>query len=366
MKILVVDDSIVFRSAICKVLGSVPDIEVVRSVSNGKIAVEFMQNNPDVELITLDMEMPVMDGMMAISEIRKFNQDVIIIVFSSLTSIGAEKTIKALSTGANDFVTKPEFTDDVNLDQYQLIERDLMPKVLEFKKKIELSPIRTPSTNSRQDQNSRTTVQHNVIPKDLSGAFSPRPFRGETRKVDILAIGSSTGGPDVLSKIFEKLNRSIDGCILLVQHMPPVFTEKLAEMLNRISAVEVIEAKDGMKLQKNYCYVAPGDFHLTVEGECLRLLQTEKVCFVRPSVDVLLNSLAKQSRFSIATFILTGMGEDGASGVMNLHKKNTQVFIQNKESSIVWGMPGAVAKNISGIPELGPGDFPDLIYRLLS
>ena len=342
MKVLIVDDSVVFRSAISTALSSVSDLEVVKSVPNGKLAVDAIRNFPEIDLITLDMEMPVMDGMTAIKEIRQFNKKVIIIVFSSLTQKGAEKTIEALNLGANDFVTKPEAVQGSGFDS---IAQELMPKILEFKRKFH-------------------SASHEV--KSLAAQeVIKRPYQIKSnKKLDLFLIGCSTGGPEVLTRIFQNLKDPIPQSILLVQHMPPMFTTKLAEMLNRISALEVVEAKDGMILKPNTCYIAPGDYHMSVENKVIKLSQAEKVCFVRPSVDVLFQSIAKHNGLQSAAIILTGMGEDGAQGALKLKQTGCDIFIQDKESSVVWGMPGAVAKIIPDAQVIEVNDISGLIYKL--
>lgn len=341
MKILIVDDSVVFRSAISTALSTTPDIEIVKSVPNGKIAVDAIKNYPDIDLITLDMEMPVMDGMTAIREIRQFNKKVIIIVFSSLTQKGAEKTIEALNLGANDFVTKPETQQGTGFDS---IAQELMPKILEFKRKF----------HGTKDVKTISTTEYVKKPLQIK----------TTKKPDLFLIGCSTGGPEALTRIFQNLKDPISQSILLVQHMPPLFTTKLAEMLNRISALDVVEAQDGMVLKPNTCYIAPGDFHMTLENKIIKLNQAEKVCYVRPSVDVLFNSVAKHNGFHSVAIVLTGMGEDGAQGCLKLKQVGCEIFIQDKESSVVWGMPGAVAKVIPESQIVEVNDFSSLIYKL--
>jgi two-component system chemotaxis response regulator CheB len=342
MKILIVDDSVVFRSAISSALSTAPDIEVVKSVPNGKLAVDAIRNFPEIDLITLDMEMPVMDGMTAIKEIRQFNKKVIIIVFSSLTQKGAEKTIEALNHGANDFVTKPEAQIGTGFDS---IAQELMPKILEFKRKFHSAAHET-----------KAHVTAEPVRRAIQIKTSKKP--------DLFLIGCSTGGPEALTRIFQNLKDPIPQSILLVQHMPPMFTTKLAEMLNRISALDVVEASDGMVLKPNTCYIAPGDYHMTLENKVIRLNQAEKVCFVRPSVDVLFQSVAKHNGLHSVAIVLTGMGEDGAQGSIKLKQNGCDIFIQDKESSVVWGMPGAVAKVIPEAQVVEVNDFSNLIYKL--
>jgi two-component system chemotaxis response regulator CheB len=326
MKVLVVDDSIVFRSAIVSAIGTEPNIEVVRSLSNGQLAVDYLKNNPDVNLITLDMEMPVLDGMATIKEIRKFNKTVIIIVFSSYTQKGAEKTIEALNAGANDFVTKPDNLGTNVEESINSIKAELLPKVMGFKNKSTPTAVNkvTVETTPKEEM-------YNISSQD------PRP--------NIILIGCSTGGPEALSTVFRGITNEVNVPMLIVQHMPPLFTQKLAEMLNKISTVRVYEAKNGDVLKPGVCYIAPGDYHMTIdENKVIRLNQDEKVCFVRPSVDVMFNSVSKNFRGNILTFVLTGMGEDGAQGAKKLSDLGHKVIVQDKDSSVVWGMPGAVKK----------------------
>lgn len=342
MKVLVVDDSLVFRSAISNALRTVEGIEVFKTVSNGKFAVDTMKNTPDIDLIVLDLEMPVMDGLTAIQEIRRFNEKVFIIVFSSATLKGAEKTMTALQNGANEFVTKPVADDEFTVggNQENSITQELLPKVIAFKKQ---TGIQIPEAQIRK-------------------AYRPETISFKN-KYDLIVIGSSTGGPDAIAKVFKGITAPLKVPMLIVQHMPPMFTEKMAEMLTRLSPVKVVEAKDGMKLSPNMCYLAPGDFHMTLADQVIHLNQNEKVCFVRPSVDVTLFSL-KGSQMKIAVIILTGMGEDGANGCQKLKQAGADIFIQDKESSVVWGMPGAVHRDLPDTKIVNLEDMPSLIMKL--
>lgn len=342
MKVLVVDDSLVFRSAISNALRTVEGIEVFKTVSNGKFAVDTMKNSPDIDLIVLDLEMPVMDGLTAIQEIRRFNEKVFIIVFSSATLKGAEKTMTALQNGANEFVTKPVAEDEFTVEgnQENSITQDLLPKVIAFKRQ---KGIQVPEAPVRKASRPEMISLKN--------------------KYDLIVIGSSTGGPDAIAKVFKGITAPLKVPMLIVQHMPPMFTEKMAEMLTRLSPVKVVEAKEGMKLNPNMCYLAPGDFHMTLSDQVIHLNQNEKVCFVRPSVDVTLFSL-KGSQMKIAVIILTGMGEDGASGCQKLKQAGADIFIQDKESSVVWGMPGAVHRDLPDTKIVNLEDMPSLIMKL--
>lgn len=355
MKVIVVDDSIVFRSAIVATLTGDPSIEVARTLVNGKAAVDFIQANPDIDLITLDMEMPVMDGMEAIREIRKFNKHVVIIVFSAISQKGAEKTIEALNAGANDFVTKPEHSGNTD-SSVNLIKEELLPKVLAFKdrisrkQKIPFTEIHVPRPVIKVPEELKSSPSTSHF--DLKLSYSP----------DLVVIGCSTGGPEALSNIFKNIKSKLRVPILIVQHMPPIFTEKLAEMLNKLSPNEVSEAKEGDLLRPGQCYVAPGNFHMVVDsGKKIHLNQEEKVCYVRPSVDVLFQSVSTQFRGNVLTIVLTGMGEDGAEGAKALHAKGSTIFVQDKETSVVWGMPGAVKKHVESARAINLEQVSDLI-----
>lgn len=320
MKILVVDDSIVFRTAITQALQNVPDLNVFKSVVNGKLAIDILRLHPDVDLITLDMEMPVMDGLETIKEIRKTNKDVTIIVFSSVTVKGAEKTIEALNAGADDFLAK---TEGMNM-----IEAELLPKVLAFK--------------------DRKIKRSSIVDKQVT-SFSPATATNTEMpiKPKLILIGSSTGGPDALTTVFKSITEKVTIPMLLVQHMPPVFTEKLASALTKLSPVVVREAKTGDRLEAGVCLIAPGDYHMTINKDgIISLNQKDKNCFVRPSVNVLLDSVAENFDKQVLNIVMTGMGDDGAVGTKKISEKGAYTYIQDKESCIVWGMPGAVHKVI--------------------
>jgi len=343
VKILVVDDSIVFRSAITQALQIIPELNVFKSVVNGKLALDILRLHPDIDLITLDMEMPVMDGIETIKEIRKTNKDVIIIVFSSVSLKAAEKTIDALNAGADDFVAKTVSIGPQE-DGLAEIKADLLPKILAFK--------------------DRKIKRSNFVSKS-EGVVSTKPSLSNYEiaiKPKLIVIGVSTGGPEALTAVFKMITEKVTIPMLIVQHMPPVFTEKLAAMLSKLSPVEVREAKAGDKLTAGVCFLAPGDYHMSItkSGEIL-LDKTEKVCFVRPSADVLLNSVVQNFDKQVLNIIMTGMGEDGASGAKKLNAKgNAYTYIQSKETCVVWGMPGAVQKvlgdeaRVVGLTEIGP------------
>ncbi|MBT4760112.1 MAG: chemotaxis-specific protein-glutamate methyltransferase CheB [Bdellovibrionaceae bacterium] len=321
-KVLVVDDSVVYRKAISMALENEPSIEVVGSAPNGKIAIErIKQFSPD--LITLDLEMPVMDGLATIKEIRKFNKDIRILIFSSVSVRGANITFDALSSGADDFLTKSNIGAADFDESIKVLKSELVPKIIQFKSK---SPVNLSST---MNTIGRIKSQQNIL-----------------RYPKAIGIGSSTGGPETLKTIFKSFSANNFIPILIAQHMPKLFTKQLAGMLDGLSSYEVKEGEDGEVVKNNTAYIAPGDFHMEVlsinNNYVLKMNQKEKLHFVRPAVDYLFESMAKTYKESTMAFILTGMGEDGYRGVEAMKQYNVQVGIQDEQSATVWGMPGAV------------------------
>lgn len=333
MKILVVDDSVVFRTAIKTSLAESPEVNDVAVAGHGKIAVDKLKQE-HFDAMTLDLEMPVMDGVETIKAVREFNKDIPIIIFSAQNLNAANKTLTALEMGANDFVQKLEGSGDLN-ENLKMIQSELIPKFKVFIERIK----------ARQKAPA-------PLPATVAPAATPQPVLKNTQykmglKPNLICIGSSTGGPDTLKQIFKGLKPGINTPILLIQHMPPVFTTQMAKALNDNSHLSVTEAKDGDILMPGHCYLAPGDYHMELVEEdgnyVIRLNQNEKVCFVRPSVDVTLKSVNSNFNGRVATFILTGMGSDGADGCQSLKSKDKgPIIIQNEESCVVFGMPKAV------------------------
>jgi two-component system chemotaxis response regulator CheB len=361
MKTLIVDDSIVFRSGITQALSKEIDIDVYKAVSNGKIAVDFLKNQNDIDLITLDMEMPIMNGLETIKEIRKFNKNVIIIVFSATTVRGAEATIDALTHGANDFVAKVEGAGSIE-ESIEMIRNELVPKIraFSFQKGEKQREVETVF-----EKTERLDISHSP----LSDVINVDTALGLIEKLPkMILIGSSTGGPDALLVILSKIKKPLEYPVFIVQHMPPIFTKKLAEVLNIKSALNVKEAENYEVAKAGYCYIAPGDYHMTVhehKGEMvIKLNKDEKVCSVRPSVDVLFESCANSFEGPFLSFVLTGMGRDGTSGSIALNRKKNYLFIQDKESSAVWGMGGSIDKENIGAKALKLEDIGTLLSKL--
>ena len=321
IKVLVVDDSATFRKAISNVLAEDPDIEVVGVAPDGSLALKKIEQlNPDI--VTLDIEMPVMDGLTALREINKAYPSVSVIMFSVHTERGAEKTIEALTLGAADFVTKHSGSGSFEAN-LEIMRQDLLSKIKGCKASKKTEEIKK----------------------------APLPFKPHVLPMrrDVIAIGSSTGGPNALLEIIPKFPKAINSAILIVQHMPPIFTEKLAQHLNAKSEVEVREGKEGDAVEPGVALIAPGGYHMVVkktpEGKMvISLNQNAMENHCRPSVDVLFRSVAEHYGPKSVGIILTGMGRDGFEGVKLMKEKGAPIIAQNKETCVVWGMPRFVVE----------------------
>ena len=329
IRVLVVDDSTVIRRLLTDSLASDPDLEVAGTAANGKIALaKITQINPDV--ITLDMEMPEMDGITTLVEIRKLYPKLPVIMFSTLTQRGAEATLDALSKGANDYVTKPANVGSVTAAM-QNVRNELVPKIKAFCPwfaKCQVAPL----------------VPRTAIKPKLS--IQNKPL--ENSRIDIVAIGSSTGGPNALQTVLSRIPENFPVPIVIVQHMPPIFTKHLADRLRQLTSLNVVEAKRGDALVPGGAWVAPGDFHMTLNraGTAVRidLNQGTPENSCRPAVDVLFRSVSDIYGPNVLSVVLTGMGQDGARGCEVIRNAGGKVLAQDEETSVVWGMPGAVAQ----------------------
>ena len=319
IRILVVDDSLVVRKMLSDTLSADAELEVVGSASDGRLALSKIPVlKPD--LITLDVEMPVMNGLEMLAALRKQYPKMPVIMFSSLTERGAGATLEALSLGASDYATKPSNTSSSGM-AIEAIRGELVPKIKALCGR-KMLPASVPSAR----------------PARLRGASCP--------PVEIVAIGTSTGGPNALTEILPQIPEDFPVPIVVVQHMPPIFTRLLAERLCSQSLIAVGEGTDGMLLSPAQAWIAPGNFHMTVAraglSARLQLNQepTENSC--RPSVDVLFRSLASGFGARVLAVVMTGMGSDGVAGAHLIRKAGGEVIIQDESSSIIWGMPGLV------------------------
>jgi two-component system, chemotaxis family, protein-glutamate methylesterase/glutaminase len=353
IRVMVVDDSVVVRKIVTDVLSADPDIEVVGTAVNGKIAVgKLEQLKPD--LVTMDIEMPEMNGIEAVRAIRATRNRVPIVMFSTLTERGASATLDALSSGANDYVTKPANVGSVN-QSMESVREQLIPKI----KALLGRPV-------------------TVGPARAAAATPPpppaAPRTGPGKKPAVLVIGSSTGGPEALARVLPQLPASLPVPVLLVQHMPPVFTRQFAQRLDRLSALRVVEASDSIPLTPGTVHLAPGDHHLVVRaagrspgaGMQTGLHQGPPENFCRPAVDPLFRSAVAAYDGAVLAVVLTGMGSDGRNGAAEVRAAGGTVLVQDQATSVVWGMPGAIAQ--AGLAdEILPLDrVPEAITRHLS
>jgi two-component system chemotaxis response regulator CheB len=331
IQIMIVDDSVVVRKVLTDVLSGDPDLAIAGWASNGRLALAKLQTlRPDI--ILLDIEMPEMNGLEAIPEIRKILPHTPIIMFSTLTERGAEATLDALALGASDYLAKP--SNQNMAATAEAIRRDLVPKI----KALCQIPARMPS--SATPSSVAAPVPHPEI-RFHSPALHPAHLK-------IVAIGVSTGGPDALAKLLPSFPANFPLPIVIAQHMPPVFTSLLAKRLASKCALPVLEGQAGELLVPSCIWIAPGDYHMVVQEEDHRTRlgthQGPRENFCRPSVDVLFRSVAAVYGSSCLGVILTGMGQDGLKGCEALSAAGGSIIVQDEASSVVWGMPGFVAR----------------------
>ena len=363
IRILIVDDAVVVRRMLTDILDSDPDLEVVGTAANGKIALNKLpQVKPDVMI--LDLDMPEMNGLETLAAVRKINSTLPIIAFSTMTERGASKTLEALSRGATDYVTKPSTMRGAR-SAVDTIREELVPKVKAFgrRRRGAAQPMARPTHH-------RPVVPRPVVPAKRPVAPRPVTARGVgagrtgTQKYSVLAIGTSTGGPNALADLLPRLPPNFPVPIVIVQHMPPIFTRILAERLTTASHLKVVEGSMGAVLQPGTAYIAPGDFHMTIARGSQTTVVTktnqnppEHSC--RPAVDVLFRSVAEVYKDKVLAVVLTGMGRDGALGCAKIKQSGGGVLAQDEASSVVWGMPGLVSKqglaekvlNLEGLAE---------------
>jgi two-component system, chemotaxis family, protein-glutamate methylesterase/glutaminase len=331
IRVLVVDDSVVIRRLVTQALSENPGIEVVGAAANGVIALQRIpQANPDV--VTLDIEMPEMDGLETLRRIRKTYPDLRVIMFSTLTQRGATATIDALMLGADDYVTKASNVGMLG-ESLTALRNELVPRINQF--------------FLRKDA-TRPALEAPRPRTDASAGPVPVPAFRPHMVPKVLAIGVSTGGPTALATIVPKFPEGFRLPILIVQHMPPLFTRLLAERLQKQTPLKVVEAQEGEVVKPGAIYVAPGDYHMRVRRQGDQVVITldqappENSC--RPAVDVMFRSVHEVYGGNVLSVVLTGMGQDGLRGVELLKASGARVIIQDEASSVVWGMPGAVAR----------------------
>lgn len=398
IKVLVVDDSAFMRNIITKVIESTPGLLAVGKAMNGKFALEKIPLvTPDI--IILDIEMPEMNGIEFLKERKRLNIDIPVIVLSSIAQEGASVTMQCLALGASDFLTKPS----VGASDLGELAKNLSELLLsyggQYKRTKSLQQRRTLLQNKNDstsvvDKNreisssfaekrptsisvSGEKLHSNIDSSNRPFSFSNnqekkeieeiRPYR-EPGKIEVIAIGISTGGPNALREVFAKIDPNLTQPILVVQHMPAGFTAEFANSLNQICPLEVKEAKDGDLLKPGRILIAPGSMHMYVEKRSLativRLSDAPLCNGHRPSVDVLFESVAKCFQNRALGVIMTGMGKDGAAQLAEMRREGAWTLGQDEESSIVYGMP-KVAYEYGGVQrQVSLSDMADAISKL--
>ncbi|WP_417317146.1 protein-glutamate methylesterase/protein-glutamine glutaminase [Emcibacter sp.] len=336
---MVVDDSAVVRGLVAKWLGDDPAVEVVATASNGDMALKNLAS-ADPEIVVLDIEMPVMDGLTALPKILEHSNEIQVLMSSTLTTRNAEISMRALSMGAADYVSKPESTREVTTSLS--FQQELVGKV------VNLAAARRLQSGGKVFKGGKaSTLNEDILPQVSSrGVISKRKMSSAMPK--IIGVGSSTGGPQALLKFLNSMKDELRLPVLVTQHMPPAFTNILAEHLGRATGLPCKQAEDGDVIQTGHVYVAPGDYHMIVENrdgqKVIRINQDDPENFCRPAVDPLFRSLAKLFGSATLGVVLTGMGHDGLKGAQEIVNAGGTVIAQDEATSIVWGMPGAVSQ----------------------
>lgn len=346
IKVMLVDDSAVVRGMISRIIEADPRIKVVNSVANGEMAVNSVEKYaPDILL--LDIEMPVMDGITALPQILKKSPKTKVIMCSTLTEKGASISMKAMALGATEYLCKPSSVSGSGASS------DFSQKLLDLVLTIggaSRIPVATQLKEEKQRNPSSTSAQLNIPKSSEHNTTTTKPVITTSNRIitkpECIAIGSSTGGPKALFSVISDFKR-VNLPIALTQHMPATFTKILAQHIESQTGVKAVEAEDGMDFSKSVVHVAPGGFHMLFEktgmGVKIRLNDGAPENFCKPAVDPMFRSLCNIYGGKIMGIILTGMGHDGLEGGKLLVSKGGALVAQDEATSVVWGMPGAVA-----------------------
>jgi two-component system chemotaxis response regulator CheB len=340
--VLICDDSAVIRAAIARILETDPAIRVVARASNGQAALDALKLH-DIDVVVLDIEMPVMDGMTALPRLLAADPNLRVIMASTLTTRGADIAMRALRLGAADYVPKPSASQVAGDAQFgpELIEKVKGLARLRRRARTLSAPL-------------QKSTPHENVPLSLRPAPRQSPL--------LLAIGSSTGGPNALFALVQTLARAIPVPVVLTQHMPPAFTAILADHIDKLGVLPCREGSDGARLRAGEITLAPGDRHMLVQrdqaGLHVRLNDGPQVNFCRPAVDPMLDSACDATGGRVLVVILTGMGHDGMDGARRIVEQGGAVLAQDEATSVVWGMPGAIARAglahaILPLPQIG-------------
>ncbi len=399
ISVLVVDDSALMRNLVSRIIDSTPNLHTVATAMNGKFALEKIPVcKPDI--IVLDIEMPVMNGLEFLQERKNLKMDIPVIVLSSLTSEGATVTMRCLEMGAADFIQKPSGSISLDIQkvasrltslltsyggQYARRKRGLsgaaLHTYLATEEDVTTKPVETRKPVMPTLENSAGVTPRSEAEKLIPLSFMTPAWAGAKREpavikplrepgeLEMIALGISTGGPNALREVFAKLSPQIKLPMLVVQHMPAGFTKEFAASLNNICPLEVKEAQDGDLLKPGRILIAPGNHHIIVERKSLativRVTDTEQRNGHRPSVDVLFESVAATFQNHALGIIMTGMGRDGAAQLAEMRRQGARTLGQDEESSIVYGMP-KVAWELGGVQKQVPlSEMADAINNIV-
>lgn len=339
-RVMLVDDSLVVRGILRKILMSDPEIEVVAGVGNGKLAIEELDKN-EIDAVILDIEMPVMDGMTALPLLIAKKPDLVVLVASTLSLKNADISIKCLQLGAKDYIPKPTtqtFASDENGFKRELIGKlkTITQSIREKKTAVKAG------TAPLAGKPSQTASA--VPPSDQQFELRPLP----SVRPEAIVFGCSTGGPQALAEVLRGARGKLKQPIFIAQHMPPLFTKSLASHIEKGSGIPAKEGEDGELVKAGQIYISPGDYHMEVivkgKDKVIKLSQTPPENFCRPSVNPLLRSVAQAYGGKALCAILTGLGSDGSQGAKDFVDQGGTIIAQDKATSVVWGMPGTIVQ----------------------
>lgn len=355
--VMVVDDSAIVRGLITKTLEQDKSIEVVASASNGKMALSELDRKKDnIDIIILDIEMPIMSGIDALPSLLEIRPDVKVIIASTLTTRNADISLKAMKLGAVDYIAKPSTSEGV--DAAKKFRETIKEKIHALKKEVNSARIGVEQSSIKQSflQNRDTQDKqeaHNVTGNKTLGHVQNAIKQSQIKKCKAIAIASSTGGPQALFHVIESLSSSIARIpVFITQHMPKTFTTLLADHISKITPLKCIEGEGGISVSPGTIYLAPGDRHMLVSGQKniqgnqVKILLDDgpPINFCKPSADPMIESLAQIYGDELLVIVLTGMGSDSLEGCKVAVKKGATIITQDEETSVVWGMPGSVTR----------------------
>lgn len=341
-RVMIVDDSSVIRGMLSRWLSADSAIEIVASAANGQMAINSL-DRADPEIVVLDIEMPVMDGLTALPQILKAKPNVQVLMSSTLTVKNAKVSLQAMSLGAADYVPKP--TTNREVISSQTFQTEIIEKIKSLaaakRKSLGYTPFDEVSRNS-------PAVEQDAAVQKPALLKTHRTVSSSSIMPKIIGVGSSTGGPQALLKFINGIKDNLTLPVVITQHMPPSFTKILAGHLSKATGLQCFEAEDGMLLESGKVYIAAGDHHMVISNEdgrrCLRINQDPPENFCRPAVDPMFRSLSKEFGPAVLGVILTGMGHDGLAGSKVIVEAGGTIIAQDEATSVVWGMPGAVSE----------------------